>query len=81
MRSSRIPVEADLALLTLPPFSVVQTVAHTSTALSRLTPRRPIKMAALGMTIALALWCEMEEISMSATGGLPPGSFVVCAKK
>lgn len=55
MRSSRIPVEVDLALLTLPPFGVVQTVTHTSAALSRLTPRCPVEVAAEGVSIAFAL--------------------------
>lgn len=71
-RPPRIPVEAGLALLTLPPFRVVQTVAHASAALSGLTPRRPVKMAALGMTIALALWRGMEEMNISGTGRLLP---------
>lgn len=82
MRSSRVPVEAGPALLTLAPFGVVQTVAHASAALSGLAPRRPIKMAALGMAVALALWCGMEDISASGTGWRPPASFVcVCARK
>lgn len=55
VRSSRIPVEVDLALLTLPPFGVVQTVTHASAALSRLTPRCPIEVAAQGVSIAFAL--------------------------
>lgn len=54
-RSSGIPVEAGLALLALPAFSVVQTVAQASAALSGLTPRRPIKTAARCVTVALAL--------------------------
>lgn len=81
MRSPGIPVEADLALVTLPAIGVVQTVAHTSAALSGLTPRRPIEMAALGMTIALAFWCGMKEISISGTERLRPGlSVCVCAR-
>lgn len=67
VRSLGIPVEAGLAFLTLTPFGVVQTVTHASAALARLTPRRPIKMAALSVPVTLTLWCEREEINTSAT--------------
>lgn len=76
VRSPRVPVEARLAPLALAPFGVVQTVAHASAALAGLAPRRPIKMAALGVAVALALWCGKREISTSGTGGPPPGPFV-----
>lgn len=82
VRSPRVPVEARLAPLALAPFGVVQTVTHTSAALAGLAPRCPIKMAALGVAVALALWCGTKEISISGTGWLPPGSVVcVCARK
>lgn len=51
-----VSVEASFALLALTSFGVVQTVAHPSTPLARLTPRRPVKAAALSVAIALAFW-------------------------
>lgn len=57
VRPPGISVEAGLAFLTLTPFSVVQTVTHATAALAGLAPRRPIKMAALSVSVTLALWC------------------------
>lgn len=62
-----VSVEARLACLTLRPFGVVQTLTQASTALARLTPRRPIKLAALSVSVTLTLWCLKEEINTSAT--------------
>lgn len=82
MSSPRVPVEARLAPLALAPFGVVQTVTHASAALAGLAPRRPVEMAALGVAVALALWCGTREVSMSGTGRPPPGCFGrVCARK
>lgn len=67
MWSLGISVEARLAVLTLAALRVVQTVTNASAALARLAPRRPVKMAALSVSIALTLWCEREEVSASAT--------------
>lgn len=50
-----VSVEAGLAFLTLTSLGVVQTVTHAPGTLAGLTPRRPIKMAALSMSIALTL--------------------------
>lgn len=67
LRSLRVSVEAGFTFLTLPSFGVVETVAHASAALARLAPRRPIKMAALSVSVTLALWSEREEMNTSAT--------------
>lgn len=65
MWSLGISVEARLAVLTLTALRVVQTVTNASAALARLPPRRPIKMAALSVSVALTLWCEREEVRRS----------------
>lgn len=67
LRSLRVSVEAGFTFLTLASFCVVETVAHASAALARLAPRRPIKMAALSVSVTLALWSEREEMNTSAT--------------
>lgn len=67
MWSLGISVEARLAVLTLTALRVVQTVTNAPAALAGLPPRRPIKVAALSVSIALTLWCEREEVSTSAT--------------
>lgn len=58
-RSLGVSEEASLAVLTLASFSVVQTVTHATAALAGLAPRRPIKMAALSVSVTLAL-CRGE---------------------
>ena len=64
MRPLGVSVEAGLAVLTLPSFGVVQTVAHASTSLAGLAPRRPVEMAALSVSVALALClCEAGNCS------------------
>lgn len=60
LRSLRVSVEAGFTFLTLASFGVVETVAHASAALARLAPRRPIKMAALSVSVTLALWSERK---------------------
>lgn len=60
LRSLRVSVEAGFTFLTLASFGVVETVAHASAALARLAPRCPIKMAALSVSVTLALWSERK---------------------
>lgn len=60
LRSLRVSVETGFTFLTLASFGVVETVAHASAALARLAPRRPIKMAALSVSVTLALWSERK---------------------
>lgn len=60
LRPVGVSVEAQLALLALPPLGVVQAVAHASAALARLAPRRPVEMAAQSVAVALTLWRERE---------------------
>lgn len=55
VRSLGVSEETGLAVLTLVSFSVVQTVTHASAALARLPPRRPIKTAALSVSVTLTL--------------------------
>lgn len=54
LRSLGVPVEAGLAALALASLGVVQTVAHAAAALARLAPHRPIKVAALSVSVTLA---------------------------
>lgn len=58
VRPLGVPVEAGFASLALAALCVVHAVAHATAALAGLAPRRPIKVAALCVTIALALWGE-----------------------
>lgn len=75
MRPRRVSVESSFAFLTLPPFCVVQTVADASTSLARLTPHRPIKTTALGVSVTFALATFMWRSGESV--GRLPGSVVV----
>lgn len=56
VRPLGVPVEAGLAPLALAALCVVRAVAHATAALAGLAPRRPIKVAALSVTVTLALW-------------------------
>lgn len=55
VRPLGVPVEAGPAPLALAALCVVHAVAHATAALAGLAPRRPIKVAALSMTVTLAL--------------------------
>lgn len=56
LRSMGVSVETGFAFLTLAPFRVVQTVTHATASLARLSPRRPIKMAASSVSVTFAPW-------------------------
>lgn len=56
VRPLGVPVEAGFAPLALTALCVVRAVTHATAALARLAPRRPIKVAALGVAVTLALW-------------------------
>lgn len=56
VRPLGVPVEAEPAPLALAALRVVHTVARAAAALAGLAPRRPIKAAALGVAVTLALW-------------------------
>lgn len=63
LRSLGVSVETGFAFLTLAPFGVVQTVTHASASLARLSPRRPIKMAASSVSVTFAPWYVTDSSS------------------
>lgn len=75
VRSLGVSEETGLAVLTLVSFSVVQTVTHASAALARLPPRRPIKTAALSVSVTLTLPTFLRSPRQSVSR--LPGSVVI----
>ncbi|KAF3859343.1 hypothetical protein F7725_021742 [Dissostichus mawsoni] len=68
LRSLGVSVEAGFAFLTLMSLSVVQTVTNSPAALARLSPRRPVETAAVGMSITLTL-CRPSVRQLAARVG------------